>query len=121
MSRRARLEGAAATSGGRVVDMKIDTQNAAGGGLAGISGHNQSVSAERGTANGGTQPAGSRDRIQVSAFASRISQALESSAAQRSQRVDALAAAYRSGTYSVNPDAVSRKAVEFALTERFDG
>jgi flagellar biosynthesis anti-sigma factor FlgM len=56
------------------------------------------------------------DGLQLSKFAGSLSQIMQSDSASRSQRVAQLAAAVQSGTYQVDPQAVSRALVDHAIS-----
>jgi flagellar biosynthesis anti-sigma factor FlgM len=58
----------------------------------------------------------SADGVQLSKFAGSLSQIMQSDSANRSQRVAQLAAAVQSGTYQVDPQAVSRALVDHAIS-----
>jgi flagellar biosynthesis anti-sigma factor FlgM len=60
------------------------------------------------------QPAGG-DRVELSTLAGRVSRAMETSAADRGGRVEALRAAYQAGTYRPDALATSRGMVADAL------
>jgi flagellar biosynthesis anti-sigma factor FlgM len=68
---------------------------------------------------GGSSAAGksasSSDRLELSSFAGRLSQALATSSAGRSQRVAELKAAVQSGNYRPDPAAISRSIVDYSL------
>jgi len=55
------------------------------------------------------------DGLQLSKFAGSLSQIFQSDSANRSQRVAQLAAAVQSGSYKVDPMAVSRALVDHAI------
>ncbi|HXJ41514.1 MAG TPA: flagellar biosynthesis anti-sigma factor FlgM [Bryobacteraceae bacterium] len=56
------------------------------------------------------------DELQLSSFAGKVTQGLHSDSTNRSQRVAQLAAAVQSGTYKVDPAAVSHAIVEHELS-----
>ncbi len=56
------------------------------------------------------------DGLQLSKFAGSLSQIMQSDSANRSQRVAQLAAAVQSGSYKVDPQAVSRALVDHAIS-----
>lgn len=56
------------------------------------------------------------DGLQLSSFAGTLSKVLQSDSTGRSQRVAQLAAAVQSGTYQVDPQAVSRAIVDHAIS-----
>ena len=56
------------------------------------------------------------DGLQLSKFAGSLSQIIQSDSANRSQRVAQLAAAVQSGSYQVDPMAVSRALVDHAIS-----
>jgi anti-sigma28 factor (negative regulator of flagellin synthesis) len=62
-----------------------------------------------------TSAEGSADRVEFSSSLGRLSQTLAVSGGERGARVEALAAQYRSGSYRVDPAAVSRGMVAEAL------
>jgi flagellar biosynthesis anti-sigma factor FlgM len=65
---------------------------------------------------GRTSSGPAQDHVDISNMASGISQALSTNAVQRTAKVTALAAAYQSGKYNVDAEAVSRKIVDAHLT-----
>lgn len=56
------------------------------------------------------------DGVQLSNFAGTLSQVLQSGSTDRSQRIAQLSAAVQSGTYQVDPSAVSRAIVDHAIS-----
>lgn len=61
---------------------------------------------------GASSSASASDGLQLSRFAGSLSQVMQNDSASRSQRVAQLQAAVRSGTYQVDPQAVSRAMVD---------
>src|SRR5882672_3265487 len=64
-----------------------------------------------------TETAGG-DRAEISSVAGTVSQAITTHAADRAQRVEKLAAAYRSGQYSVSAQSASQALVRDALERK---
>lgn len=56
------------------------------------------------------------DGVQISNFAGTLTQVLQSDSTDRSQRVAQLAAAVQSGSYQVDPMAVSRSILDHAIS-----
>lgn len=79
-------------------------------------------SAERPGSNAGSlvSESHSGDRVEISGAANLVAQALNTSSAQRAQRIQQLAADYRSGNYQPNSLAAGRAIIQDAL-ERKDG
>ena len=65
--------------------------------------------------NGTSSSPSAADGLQLSTFAGSLSRIMQSDSANRSQRVAELAAAVRSGTYQVDPQAVSRAMVDHII------
>lgn len=63
-------------------------------------------------AGGSSSPASDADGLQLSTFAGSLSRIMQSDSASRADRVAQLTAAVRSGTYQVDPQAVSRAMVD---------
>jgi anti-sigma28 factor (negative regulator of flagellin synthesis) len=59
---------------------------------------------------------GATDGLQLSRFTGALNQAIQGDSATRSQRVAQLSAAYKSGSYHVDPAAVSRAIVDHAIS-----
>src|SRR5205809_7534387 len=68
------------------------------------------------TGKGSAKVSSATDGIQISQFTGTLSKVLESDSTSRAQRVERLAAAVRSGTYQVDPMAVSRAIVDHAIS-----
>jgi len=65
----------------------------------------------------GSQPSTSQsDGVQISNFAGTLSQVLQSDSTDRSQRITQLASAVQSGSYQVDPMAVSRAMIDHAIS-----
>lgn len=63
----------------------------------------------------------SADSVELSSFADRLSQTMQASSASRAQRISALTSAVRSGTYQVDPQAVSHSMVSQAISSSSGG
>ncbi len=63
-----------------------------------------------------TKGSSATDSVQLSGFADRLSQTLQTAAASRAQRISELTAAVRSGTYQADAQAISRSMVSQALS-----
>ena len=63
-------------------------------------------------AGGASSAAPDADGLQLSGFAGSLSRIMQSDSVSRAQRVAQLTAAVRSGTYQVDPQAVSRAMVD---------
>jgi anti-sigma28 factor (negative regulator of flagellin synthesis) len=59
---------------------------------------------------------GAKDGLQLSRFTGTLNQAIQGDSAIRSHRVAQLSAAYKSGSYNVDPAAVSRAIVDHAIS-----
>jgi flagellar biosynthesis anti-sigma factor FlgM len=96
--------------------MRINDQN--GGGNA-ITQTNGTSSVSRADRNGDSKPASaagsSSDSVQISGLAGQLSKTMQAGS-DRSQRVNELTQAVRSGTYQVDGAAVSRAMVDQALS-----
>jgi len=102
--------------------MRIDDRNL--NGVAGLeTGRTPDThGSERAGSPSGSQISESRagDRVEISGTAGLVSQALGTGSAEHAQRIQQLAANYRSGNYQPNSRATSRAIVQDAL-ERTDG
>ena len=74
-----------------------------------------------GTNGGSSQVSSSGDSVQLSGFSGKVSQSLQTAAADRAQRVSQIAAAVQSGTYKVDSKAVSKAIVDHAIGVDKDG
>ena len=103
--------------------MKIDNPNVTSASVTQSGGRPQTQAVERG-ASAATEDARQlsrvRDHVERSDFASRVSQALKANASRRTEKVNALAAEYQAGAYTVDSMAVSQKLVEASLTPGMD-
>jgi flagellar biosynthesis anti-sigma factor FlgM len=97
--------------------MRIDNSNpgAAALGQTAPTTETQAASSTK-KGSGAASSSSSADGLQLSKFAGSLSQIMESDSANRSQRVAQLAAAVQSGTYKVDPQAVSRALVDHAIS-----
>jgi Anti-sigma-28 factor, FlgM len=102
--------------------MRVDDRNL--NGVAGLqTGQTPDThGAQRAGSTSGSQVSESHggDRVEISGTAGLVSQALGAGSAERAQRIQQLAANYRSGNYQPNSLATSRAIVQDAL-ERTDG
>jgi flagellar biosynthesis anti-sigma factor FlgM len=62
------------------------------------------------------QSSATEDGVDLSTFAGSLSKIMQSDSASRAQRVSQLTAAVRSGTYQVDPQAVSRALVDHIVS-----
>jgi len=96
--------------------MKIYDQNSTGMPAAGVPGpqelQSNPLSGRHGT---GAPAAGGGDKVELSESLNSLYRALSQDGASRSERVQALAAQYRNGTYRVDALATSRAMVAEAL------
>jgi flagellar biosynthesis anti-sigma factor FlgM len=93
--------------------MRIEDNNnltAALGQTAGTTPANPGASSNK--AGGASSSTSAADGLELSKFAGSLSQVMQNDSANRSQRVAQLTAAVRSGTYQVDPQAVSRAMVD---------
>lgn len=73
------------------------------------------------TGSGPRKASSTSDSVELSGFAARISQTMEAATASRAQRVSALTDAVRSGSYQVDPSAVSHSMVSQAISSASNG
>ena len=96
--------------------MTVNNQNALGSAAAETGRAQDIQKADRGdTASSGNADADG-DRVEFSSTLGRLSQAISTEGAQRSSRVQAVAAAYQNGTYRPDPVAISRAMVASACS-----
>lgn len=97
--------------------MRIDSNNGNTPALGQTAGTSQTEIGNS-TAKPGTSssPASDADGLQLSSFAGSLSRIMQSDSASRADRVAQLTAAVRSGTYQVDPQAVSRAIVDHIVT-----
>jgi len=96
----------------RIHDRNLTSTSAAQAGRAQDA---QKVTRE-GTDQAGTATNASGDRVELSTTLARLSRAIASNGADRSAKVQALAAQYQSGQYRPNSPATSRAMVSDALS-----
>jgi negative regulator of flagellin synthesis FlgM len=100
-------------------EMRISDPNGLGQLSSAQNGRAGGAEAVNPSLKGGSSAAGkssSSDRLELSSFAGRLSQAVAASSAGRSQRVAELKAAVQSGTYQTDPAAISRSIVDYSLS-----
>ncbi len=96
----------------RVYDVNLTSSSAAGSGRT----QETQGSGQAGATRTGSAAHSSGDRVEFSSALGHISRALAADDAQRSSRVQALAAQYQSGTYRADPAATSRAMIADALS-----
>jgi flagellar biosynthesis anti-sigma factor FlgM len=99
-------------------DMRISDPNGLGHLASAQNGRAGETEAINQSLKGGSDAAGkaaSSDRLQLSTFAGRLSEALATGSAVRAERVAQLKAAVQSGAYQPDPLAISRSIVDFSL------
>jgi flagellar biosynthesis anti-sigma factor FlgM len=97
--------------------MRIDNNNPGAAPLDQAAQTTQTQAAGSAAKGAGTSSSSAAaDGLQLSKFAGSLSQIMQSDSANRSQRVAQLAAAVQSGTYQVDPQAVSRALVDHAIS-----
>jgi flagellar biosynthesis anti-sigma factor FlgM len=100
--------------------MRIDNGNPGPGALGQTARPNETQAASSTTkspaipSSSSSTPAA--DGLELSKFAGSLSQIIQSDSASRSQRVAQLAAAVKSGSYQIDPQAVSRALVDHAIS-----
>jgi len=97
--------------------MRISDPNGLGHLASAQSGRAAETEAANPSLKGGKAGGGSAasDRVELSSFTGRLSEALTASSAGRAQRVAQLKAAVDAGTYQPDPDAISRAIVDHSL------
>ncbi|WP_321474275.1 flagellar biosynthesis anti-sigma factor FlgM [uncultured Paludibaculum sp.] len=101
--------------------MRIDTNNMAGIEASGLD-RTQSTEAVEQQAGPGVAKRGTRggaDQVSLSTLAERL-QSLESQSPERQARLEHLTAAYQSGNYDPDPDAISEAIIEDATSAGAD-
>jgi len=99
-------------------DMRISDPNGLGHLASAQNGRAGETEAVNPSLKGGTTGAGKSafsDRLELSSFAGRLSQALAASSAGRAQRVAELKAAVQSGNYRPDPVAIGRSIIDYSL------
>ena len=96
--------------------MRIDNSNPGAAALGQTAPTTETQAASSTKKGSGASSSSAADGLQLSKFAGSLSQIMESDSANRSQRVAQLAAAVQSGTYKVDPQAVSRALVDHAIS-----
>ena len=93
----------------------------ANNGLSGL-GHTTGLGETQNTSSSNSKGAGASsstsegDGVQLSGFAGTLSKVLQSDSSSRSQRIAQLTAAVQSGTYQVDPAALSKAIVDHAVS-----
>jgi flagellar biosynthesis anti-sigma factor FlgM len=96
--------------------MRIDNNNPGAASVDQTAQTTQTQAAGSAKSAGTSSSSPAADGLQLSKFAGSLSQIMQSDSANRSQRVAQLAAAVQSGTYKVDPQAVSRALVDHAIS-----
>jgi flagellar biosynthesis anti-sigma factor FlgM len=96
--------------------MRIDNNNPGSTGVGHTTGPAETQLTSPASKGSATNSPSSADGLQLSPFAGTLSEVMQSDAASRTQRVAQLAAAVQSGTYQVDPMAVSRAIVDQAIS-----
>lgn len=102
--------------------MRIDNNNMAGIGASGLDRTQSTEAVEIQTGQGVAKrgQGGNTDHVNLSTLAERL-RSLESQSPERQARLDQLAAAYQSGKYDPDPEAVSEAVIEDAAATAADG
>jgi anti-sigma28 factor (negative regulator of flagellin synthesis) len=106
----------------RLKNMRIVDNNSPANMPLGQAGRTAETQATGSTGKSGSNAPlpGGTDGLKLSRFTGTISQAIQGDSATRSQRVAQLSAAYKSGSYHVDPAAVSRAIVDHAISAASD-
>jgi anti-sigma28 factor (negative regulator of flagellin synthesis) len=94
--------------------MKVTNQNLTGASTAGASGAQEIQKSGAGISSTARANAGG-DSVELSSTLGSLSRAMQSYNSNRQSMVESLAAQYQSGTYKVDPAAVSRGMISAAL------
>ena len=98
------------------MDMKVYDRNLTGAAAAGSTRTEETQKAETRSAKTSSSTRSAGDQVELSGTLGRLSQALSTQGTQRAAKVEALAAAYRSGTYQPNAGGASKGLVAEALS-----
>jgi flagellar biosynthesis anti-sigma factor FlgM len=95
--------------------MKIYDSNTSGIAAGGAQRTQETQQAERSSESRASTSGSGGDRVEFSGTLGRLSRVLSTFQADRSNRVQALTAQYQSGTYSMDPAAISRSIITESL------
>jgi flagellar biosynthesis anti-sigma factor FlgM len=95
--------------------MKITNQNSTSASTSGAGGAQETQKSSSSSYAASAKSGAGGDRVELSSTLGSLSRAMDSYSSSRANQVQALAAQYQSGTYSVDPAAISRGMVSEAL------